>query len=340
MTDVILDELDITTDSSGVTTATMFCRAASGSVLCTDLTVAVRDYSGGTHDFPSDTNVTLTTAEYTYQQSQTLAAGNYYMWGSYLNGGTWYNLFRRPLVVANQSPAVKSGKTRVFFDDFTGGVIDTSKWKVNSTSSYPSNGPDNPGDHKVDYFRTGQVAASGGNAVFTAQDAGFTISGFPQGGNLEAWYTAFLTTEGVTSPFQAQTGDYIEARVQLPSAAGAWPAFWTWKNGNGEVDAFEYHPDNPNLLEFGNHLGAGSSYYYTNAQDIYPGAWVTIGALLGSSAVTWYVNGSSVHSDTVGVGSGFTTYLNLNLSLSDGYYHPQPSGLPFTFAADYVGVWR
>ena len=350
MTDVIQDSLDVYTDTSGVTHVKMNVRCAAGSVACSPLTVAVRDYSGGSHDF-TGTNVTLTTAEYEYTASQTLAAGNYYMWGTYYYTpqATWYNLFRQPLVVPSvyTHPGTRLGKSNAFFDDFTTPPIDTTKWAINNTSSYPSNGPDNPGDHKVDYFHTGNVVSSGGRAVFTAEDAGFTISGFPQGGSLEAWYTAFLSTENVTSGFQVQTGDYLEARVKLPGgkgsdsdAAGAWPALWTWKSGNGEVDVFEYHPDNPNLLEFGNHLGVGSSYYYTNAQDIYPGAWVTIGALMGSTAVTWYVNGSSVHADTVGVGSGFSSYINLNLSLSDGFYHPQPSGAPFTFEADYVGVWR
>jgi hypothetical protein len=235
------------------------------------------------------------------------------------------------------------GKSNVFYDDFAT-TIDTTKWRINNTSSFPNNGPDNPGDHKVDYFHTGQVASSGGNCVFTAQDAGFTISGFPQGGTKEAWYTAFLTTEGVTGGgFQVQTGDYLEGRFKLPAASGAWPALWTWGSGSlgghGEVDIFEYHPDNAHLLELSNHVNE-SGTDYTDSGAIAHDTWVTIGTLLGETSCDWYVNGARVYQDGEGVGSDFLAYINLNLSLSDGYYHPQPSGSAFTFTTDYVGVWR
>lgn len=253
--------------------------------------------------------------------------------------GSWASTLGHVAVSASGTGSdTRLGKSNVFYDDFAT-TIDTTKWRVNNTSSFPSNGPDNPGDHKVDYFHTGQVASSGGNCVFTAQDAGFTISGFPQGGTKDAWYTAFLTTEGVTGGFQVQTGDYIEGRFKMPSGAGAWPALWTWKSGGNEVDIFEYHPDNPNLLEFSNHVNEAGTYY-TDSSAISPGTWVTIGTLLGASSCDWYVNGTRVYQDGNGVGSGWTSNINLNLSLSDGFYHPEPSGSSFTFVTDYVGVWR
>lgn len=342
MADFIQDSLTFSTDGSGTTTATLKIRTASGSVACSPLTVAVRDYSGGSHDFTGQ-NVTVTPTQQTFtftQTSSTLASGNYYAWASYYYApqSTWYNVFRQPLVVPSSGPGTRLGKSNIFYDDFAT-TIDTTKWRINNTSSFPSNGPDNPGDHKVDYFHTGQVASSGGNCVFTAQDAGFTISGFPQGGTKEAWYTAFLTTEGVTGGQQVQTGDYIEGRFKMPSGAGAWPALWTWKSGGNEIDIFEYHPDNPNLLEFTNHVNGGGTYY-TDSGAISPGTWVTIGTLLGATSCDWYVNGTRVYQDGTGVGTGWTSNINLNLSLSDGYYHPQPSGSAFTFTTDYVGVWR
>ncbi|MCA1841505.1 MAG: hypothetical protein LC723_14600 [Actinobacteria bacterium] len=338
MANAIQDALTMTTDGSGVTTFTAKVRLSSGSLAVAPLTIAIRDYSDNNYDTVGQ-NVTLTTTQQTFTFTKTLTPGNYYAWISYQYAGVWYNVFRQPLVVPSSGPGTRLGKSNAFYDDFAT-TIDTTKWKINNTSSFPSNGPKNPGDHKVDYFHTGNVVSSGGNAVFTAADAGFTINGFPQGGNLEAWYTAFLTTEGVTNGFQVQTNDYLEARVLLPGHNGAWPALWTWKNGNGEVDVFEYHPDNPSILELGNHLGAGSEYYYDNSSVVATGTWITVGALLGTSAVTWYVNGTAVHSDTVGVGSGFQAYINLNLSLSDGYWHPIPTGSSFTFTTDYVGVWR
>lgn len=55
----------------------------------------------------------------------------------------------------------------------------------------------------------------------------------------------------------------------------------------------------------------------------------------------WYVNGVKVFSDGKGVGTDWSAYLILNLSLSAGQYHPAPQGTaPITFAADYVRVYR
>ncbi|MCA1841498.1 MAG: hypothetical protein LC723_14540 [Actinobacteria bacterium] len=340
MANVIQDALTMTTDSSGVTTFTAKVRLSTGSLAVAPLTIAIRDYSDNNYDTTGQ-NVTLTTTQQTFTFTKTLTAGNYYAWISYQYAGVWYNVFRQPLVVPSSGPGTRLGKSNLFYDDFATS-INTAKWTINSTSSFPSNGPKNPGDHKVDYFHTGQVTASGG-AIFKAQDAGFTINGFPQGGNKEAWYTGFLTSEYASSGQQVQTGDYLEGKFLLPGnggiGTGAWPALWTWKNGGNEVDVFEYHPDNPNLLEFSNHVNEAGTYY-TNTSTVYPGAWVTIGTLLGATSCDWYVNGTRVYQDGTGVGTGWSAYINLNLSLSDGYYHPQPSGNPFTFTAAYVGVWR
>lgn len=248
------------------------------------------------------------------------------------------------------------GKSNVFWDDFAGTSVDTTKWVVNSTSAYPYNawwngsqlpttapnngGPTNTPDHKEDYFNSNSstVAVSGSNLVLTANDAGFTLSN-----GKEAWYTGLITTEGVSGGgFQVAKGDYLEAKVLLPSAGGAWPALWTWKSGGNEIDVFEYHPDHPNLLELSNHITNPPAEYYTDATAVAGNTWVTIGALLGATSVDWYVNGTKVYSDGTGVGSAWGgAYINVNLSLSDGTYHPAPTaGTAPVVKFDYVGCWR
>lgn len=62
----------------------------------------------------------------------------------------------------------------------------------------------------------------------------------------------------------------LEARVRLPTALGAWPAIWTWRDGGQEIDVFEYHPDNPDLLELSNHVRSAHHYYRDEA--VRPGA--------------------------------------------------------------------
>ncbi|MFD4393958.1 hypothetical protein [Kitasatospora sp. NPDC058397] len=85
---------------------------------------------------------------------------------------------------------------------------------------------------------------------------------------------------------------------------------------NGEVDSFEYHPDNPNLLEPTNHVSPGNPRYYTDAS-------------------------AKVFSDGKGVGANWSAYLIRNLSVGAGKYHPAPQGIaPITFAADCVRVYR
>lgn len=342
MASFIVDDLTFST-VNGVTTATLKIRTVTGNIACSPLTVAVRDYSENNFDFPGQ-NVTVTPTQQTFTFTKSAAAlppGTYDAWPTYYYApqATWYNVYRRPLSVPSSGAGTRLGKPNAFWEDFTGASLDTTRWVLNSTSSYPNNGPDNPGDHKVDYFDNTKYAQSGGNAVFTAADAGFTISGFPQGGSLEAWKTAFITSEGASNGFQVQTGDYLEGKFLLPGNAGAWPALWTWRNGNNEIDVFEYHPDNPNLLEFNNHVNEAGTYY-TNTTTVRPNTWVTIGTLLGATSCDWYVNGTKVWSDLTGVGNGWSSYINLNLSLSDGFYHPQPSGASFTFSTDYLGVWR
>ncbi|WP_324606660.1 glycoside hydrolase family 16 protein [Kitasatospora azatica] len=179
------------------------------------------------------------------------------------------------------------------------------------------------------------MSLANGVATFTAQPSSHTLENGKQ-----AWTTGLLTTEGTQQGFKVKTGDYAETRVQLPGGTGAWPALWTWQNGGNEIDSFEYHPDNPNLLELTNHVNGGQKYL-TDANAVKPGQWVTIGTYYGANSVDWYVNGVKVFSDNTGVGANWSAYLILNLSISAGQYHSAPtSSTPITTAADYVRVYR
>jgi hypothetical protein len=226
-----------------------------------------------------------------------------------------------------------AGQSLLWSDEFSSPIAWGSRWVGDSTSAFQY-GNHNPGDNKLDWLSDSAVSVANGVATFTATPSSHTLENGKQ-----AWTTGMLTTEGSTEGFQVKTGDYAETRVKLPTGSGAWPALWTWKNGNGEIDSFEYHPDNPNLLELTNHVKSGSDYY-TNANSVGASEWVTIGTYYGANSVDWYVDGTKVYSDGTGVGTGWSAYLILNLSLSAGQYHPAPSGTaPISFAADYVRVY-
>ncbi|MFJ2862202.1 hypothetical protein [Kitasatospora sp. NPDC087314] len=244
-----------------------------------------------------------------------------------------------PSATASPSPSTPgspvAGKSLTWSDEFNGPISWGSRWVGDKTSSYKY-GNHNPDDNKLDWLNKNNVSVANGVATFTAAPSGSTLENGKQ-----AWNTGFLTTEGSSEGFQVKTGDYAETRVKLPSGSGAWPALWTWKNGNGEVDSFEYHPDNPNLLELTNHVNPGNPKYYADASAIAKDQWVTIGTYYGATSVDWYVNGVKVFSDGKGVGANWSAYLILNLSVGAGQYHPAPQGTaPITFAADYVRVYR
>lgn len=224
--------------------------------------------------------------------------------------------------------------TPIWSEEFDAPIEWGATWVGDRTSAYRYC-DHNPDDNKLDWLDPGCVTVSGGVATFTATPAGRALEN-----GMRAWRTGLLTTEYSAEGFQVRTGDHIETRVQLPSATGAWPALWTWKDGGNEIDSFEYHPDNPNLLELSNHVNCASTCH-TDADAIAPDRWVTVGTTYGARSVEWYVNGECAFSDRTGVGDDWSAYLILNLSLSAGQWHPAPyDPAPITFAVDHLRVYR
>ncbi|WP_225823376.1 family 16 glycosylhydrolase [Streptomyces naphthomycinicus] len=192
---------------------------------------------------------------------------------------------------------------------FTADFGSTAQWVAGRSWAYPGGGPVNPGDDKLDYL---------------VRDAAYSRSGTfratrrPDG----RWNTGLLTTEGSEEDFMVRAGDVLEARVRLPREIGAWPAIWTWRDGDQEIDVFEYHADNEDLLEFTNHVHGANRYLRDDA--VRPGAWVDLRTEFGTRSVVWWLNGERVFSDGRGVGRAWHAYLIVNLSVCAGRYHPGP----------------
>ncbi|NEE22993.1 family 16 glycosylhydrolase [Streptomyces sp. SID7499] len=193
----------------------------------------------------------------------------------------------------------------VFTADFTS----TTQWVAGRSWAYPGGGPVNPRDDKLDYLVSD--AAYSRTGVLRARRR-------PDG----RWNTGLLTTEGSEEGFTVRPGDVLEARVRLPKEIGAWPAIWTWRDGDQEIDVFEYHPDNPDLLEFTNHVRGTNRYHHDEA--VRPGAQVNLRTVFGSRSVEWWLNGRRVFADGRGVGRNWHAYLIVNLSVCAGRYHPPP----------------
>ncbi|MBT2467369.1 beta-glucanase [Streptomyces sp. ISL-66] len=193
----------------------------------------------------------------------------------------------------------------VFTADFTS----PAQWVAGRSWAYPDGGPVNPGDNKLDHLVPDPSYSREG--VFRAT--------LRTDGN---WDSGLLTTEGSDEDFMVRTGDVLEARVRLPGELGAWPAIWTWRDGGQEIDVFEYHPDNPDLLELSNHVREAHRYH--RDPSVRPGAWVDLKVEFGRNSVVWWVNGARVFGDGKGVGRAWRAYLIVNLSVSAGRYHPAP----------------
>lgn len=231
------------------------------------------------------------------------------------------------------------GKTLVFGEEFDGPMEWGTKWTGDKTSSF-SHGDHDPEFYNLDWLTKDAVTTQGGLARFTATPSEHVLENGKQ-----AWDTGLITTEYTTQGFQVKAGDYIETRVQLPDGAGAWPSLWTWSvdhpedMGNDEIDTFEYHPDGPNNLELTNHVKPDVDNY-NHPEVIKPCEWLTIGTYYGVDSVDWYVNGEKVFSDGLGVtGPEWESHVVMNMSVSDGTYHPVPTE-PIDFWADYIRVYR
>ncbi|MFD7631411.1 beta-glucanase [Streptomyces sp. NPDC059851] len=193
---------------------------------------------------------------------------------------------------------------------FTADFSSTTQWVAGRSWAYPNGGPINPGDNKLDYLTADPAYSRSGT---------FRATRRPDG----KWDAGLLTTEGSKEGFLLRAEDVLEARVRLPEEIGAWPAIWTWRDGGQEVDVFEYHPDNPDLLELSNHVRGGGSHYYRNPA-VEPGGWVDLKVRFGARSVVWWVNGTRVYADRSGVGRRWRAYIIVNLSVCAGRYHPAP----------------
>lgn len=111
----------------------------------------------------------------------------------------------------------------VFADDFRGSRIDPVKW--NTALEW---GPDLRIHNQLQYYVDVQNNPDFGYEPFTLTGEELIITAVQTPENLraaaneQAWLSGVLTT---AEKFDFTYG-YVEARIDLPSARGAWPSFW------------------------------------------------------------------------------------------------------------------
>jgi hypothetical protein len=219
-------------------------------------------------------------------------------------------------------------------EDFDGTSLDLSRWSTDS-DSYSDQCRGNQPDHKLEYNRPENLAIADGILTITARRERYRAPS----GITYSWTSGLITTGQNCAPAPpdgviVRPGDYLQKRARLPADLGMWPALWTWQD---EVDVYEFHPDNPTLLELTNHTGETDGTYYDSGRAL-AGEWHWFGALLGRDAVTWYLDGEEIFRSPRGFESDGAAII-VNLSVVDGEYHPVPVVDESSLEVDSVKVW-
>lgn len=177
----------------------------------------------------------------------------------------------------------------VWADEFNGAALNTADWSYDVGTGCPS--LCGWGNSELQYYRSQNVAVTGGNLVITAKAESFGGSSYTSGK---------IKTKGKRSFLYGR----IEMRAKLPTGGGIWPAFWMlpeadvyggWAS-SGEIDIMEaanattsvggtihYGGTYPaNTFSGGSYSLGGASF--ASAFHIYAIEWEP-------DAIRWYVDG-------------------------------------------------
>jgi beta-glucanase (GH16 family) len=223
-------------------------------------------------------------------------------------------------------------------DEFTEATLDPTKWSVDTGSSF--------GTDQEDYDTADNLTISGGNLVITAKQESLDGSSFTSG-RIE------------TSGKFAQPYGRFEARIQLPTGAGVWPAFWLLGDDYttagwpacGEIDIMEMRGATPSTVLGSIHGPGGDSYTEgfslpggaTFSQDfhIFAVEWQP-------GVLRWYVDGNlyeTQQSDMFPASQPWVFdhpfFIILDLALGGTFGGPTTSAtvFPQTMLVDYVRVY-
>ncbi|RTM05627.1 MAG: glycosyl hydrolase family protein, partial [Bradyrhizobiaceae bacterium] len=156
-------------------------------------------------------------------------------------------------------------------------------------------------------------------------------------------YTSGLLT---TQSSFAQTYGYFEMRAQLPTASGAWPAFWLLPAAGTnppELDILEASGMTPSsILTTAHDIGVPGAVAATTS--FIPGAGTgmhTYGLLWKPDYITWYIDGAQVFQIATPADMNQPMYMLLNLAVGGSVGGtPDAQGLASSpFQIDYVRAY-
>ena len=228
-------------------------------------------------------------------------------------------------------------------DEFDGTSLNTTNWTALDRQDSFNN--------EKQYYRPEQVTVANGNLQLTA-----TNQPLPP----KLYRSGLVTSNALYGPGR------FEARIDLPTTQGMWPAFWLnanhvpWPQG-GEIDIMENRGSQPTLTSSAFHwqkdpgpccnnwhyvfdeytaTSGGNPVNFTTGFHTYAAEWDT-------TRIRFYVDGNlhfMVNKDSSMSDANFTTAKNIILNLAvGGNFGGDPDGstvFPQTMLVDYVRVWQ
>ncbi|WP_374471344.1 family 16 glycosylhydrolase [Phenylobacterium sp.] len=155
-------------------------------------------------------------------------------------------------------------------------------------------------------------------------------------------YTSGLMT---TKESHAQTYGYFEMRVDLPSGAGAWPAFWLLPADGSwppELDVMEVLAQDPNATWTTAHSNATGAHTSKGIASYTPGGaegFHTYGVLWTPSELAWYVDGVQVFAQATPADMNKPMFMLANLALGGWAGNVDGSALPAEMKIDYIRAY-
>jgi beta-glucanase (GH16 family) len=234
-------------------------------------------------------------------------------------------------------------------DEFDGNSLNTTNWQSLDRR--------NSSNNEKQYYRPEQVTVANGNLQLTATNQSLANKQYRSG---------LITSKALYGPSR------FEARIDLPTTQGMWPAFWLnanqvhWPQG-GEIDIMENKGSHPTTTSSAFHwqkdpgaccanwhyvfheysaASGGNPINFTTGFHTYAVEWDK-NATTNANQVRYYVDGNlhfTVDQTSSMSDANFTTVKNIILNLAvGGDFGGNPDGttiFPQTMLVDYVRVWH
>ncbi len=252
----------------------------------------------------------------------------------------------RPLDGARRP--VPAGWDLVFRDEFTGSALaddrwnDCHWWAVDGGCTIMTN-------HELEWYRPDNVSVANGRLRLQARQERVAV---PDGRVFD--HTSGMVTTGPAYDAEGRpvkrafTYGYFEARIDLPSDTGLWPAFWLLpvdEDSTPEIDALETINDDTSSARFHLHFEQGDATrslgHTFRGPDLGQG-WHRVAVEWRPNRLTWIVDGRARWQVVGAAVPDEPMYLVLNLAVGGDYPGPPDTAtrFPATMKVDWVRVWQ